>query len=254
MSNKSLKDIFMDKVYNYLLYYEILSFGKKFNKETFKGSIEKIYLYYEELLQWNQKINLTAVTDINGFIQRHIIDSAFLLKIMHLGNKNSPDDYGYIMDIGSGAGLPGIIISILMPELKIISVESVLKKCNFQKAAARKLGLSNFKCLNLNIFSYEDYGNIFAIITRAAFNMDELIRLIEKLDLKNDADIYLFLSKTDEVKKIETFKYKSKKVILDRLLFYKTDYSPNKKDNFRLIAKFKVNIICSTNQKIKLKI
>ena len=133
-----------------------------------------------------------------------------------------------------------MIIDILIPDLKIISVESVLKKCNFQKAAARKLGLNNFKCLNINIFNYKDYNQVSAIVTRAAFNAEEISRLIDNLDLKNGTDIYLFLSETEEVKNIESFKYKSKKTALERILFYKTDYSGGKKDNFRLIAKFKI--------------
>lgn len=233
---KTLKEKFIDEVYNYLINYEIIS-----NDIELRRLIEKFYIFYEELLEWNKKINLTTITDADEFIKRHIIDSAFLLKILRTGARETnggPDGIKSIMDIGSGAGLPGIILSILRPELNVISVESVLKKCNFQKAAARKLNLSNFRCLNVNIFAYKDFGKTFAITTRAAFNADELINLIEKLNLKNDTCLYLFLSKTDEVKKIETFKYKSKLVRLDRILFYKTDYDTDKNSDFRLIAKF----------------
>ena len=232
MSYASSKDIFTNRVYDYLLTYGILPSGNKYNIENLKEKIDKIYLYYEELLEWNKKINLTTVTDIEGFIKKHVIDSSYLLKIFNAG--------GYILDIGSGAGFPGIIINLLMPDLKIISIESVLKKCNFQKAAARKLGLNNFKCLNINIFNYKDYAGVSAIITRAAFNAREISRLIENIDLKNGTDIYLFLSKTEEIKNIESFKYKSKRAMLDKTLYYKTDYSDGKKDNFRLIAKFKI--------------
>ena len=235
MAYKTLKEKekFIDEVYNYLINYGIISKDTKLRR-----LIEKFYIFYEELLEWNKKINLTTVTDMDEFIKRHIIDSAFLLKILRTGNKCGLYEVRSIMDIGSGAGLPGIILSILRPELNVISVESVLKKCNFQKAAARKLNLSNFQCLNVNIFAYKDFGKIDAITTRAAFNVNELINLIEKLNLKNDTGLYLFLSKTDEVKKIETFKYKSKLVRLDRILFYKTDYNTGKNSDFKLIANF----------------
>lgn len=234
MNNKISKEKFIDETYGYLINYGITTFD-------IRRLIEKFYIFYEELLEWNKKINLTAVTDADEFIKRHIIDSAFLLKILRTGaggTNGGQDGIQSIMDIGSGAGFPGIILSILKPELNVISIESVLKKCNFQKAAARKLNLLNFRCLNANIFTYKDFSNTFAITTRAAFNADELINLIEKLNLKNDTCLYLFLSKTDEVKKIGTIKYKSKQVRLDRILFYKTDYTINKNNDFRLIAKF----------------
>jgi len=239
MDYTSSRDIFTDRVYDYLLTYGIVSLGNN-NIENLKEKIDKIYLYYEELLEWNKKINLTTVTDIDGFIKKHVIDSSYLLKILNSGGRRISNTGGYILDIGSGAGFPGMIIEILTPDLKIISVESVLKKCNFQKAAARKLGLNNFKCLNINIFNYKDYNNVSAIVTRAAFNAEEISSLIENIDLKNGTDIYLFLSKTEEAKNIESFKYKSKKAILDQILYYKTDYCGDKKDNFRLIAKFKI--------------
>ncbi|MCL4321220.1 MAG: 16S rRNA (guanine(527)-N(7))-methyltransferase RsmG [Deltaproteobacteria bacterium] len=240
MVAKTLKEKFINEVYNYLVNYGIISFGRNFEREgdmELRQLIEKFYIFYEELLEWNKKINLTAITGMDEFIKKHIIDSAFLLKILRTGNECGLDGAKSIMDIGSGAGLPGIILSILRPDLHVISVERVFKKCNFQKAAARKLNLSNFRCLNENIFTYKDFSNIDAITTRAAFNADELINLIERLDLKSGTGLYLFLSKTDEVKKIETFKYKSKRVSLDRILFYKTDYT-DKNSDFRLIAKF----------------
>lgn len=132
MDYTSSRDIFTDRVYDYLLTYGIVSLGNN-NIENLKEKIDKIYLYYEELLEWNKKINLTTVTDIDGFIKRHVIDSSYLLKILNSGGRRISNTGGYILDIGSGAGFPGMIIEILTPDLKIISVESVLKKCNFQK-------------------------------------------------------------------------------------------------------------------------
>lgn len=233
MTNEISKEKFIDEIYNYLINYEIISIDNDFKFK--KDKIEKLYIFYEELLEWNRKINLTTITDTDEFIKRHIIDSAFLLKILHKENKS-------IVDIGSGAGFPGIILNILNPSLNVISVESILKKCNFQKAASRKLNLLNFQCLNINIFSYKDFNNIDGITTRAAFNVNELINLIERLNLKNGTDLYLFLSKTDEVKKIGAFKYKSKQVRLDRILFYKTDCNTDKNSDFRLIAKFTITL------------
>lgn len=220
---------FTDVIYDNLINHEIISFKKKIK-------IEKFYIFYKYLMEWNKKINLTTVTCADEFIKKHIIDSAFLLKILR--KTSDPNRTESIMDIGSGAGLPGIVLNILNPDLNILSVESILKKCNFQKAAARKLNLGNFKCLNANIFSYNNFSDVRAITTRAALNTDGLINLIEKMNIKNTVCLYPFLSKMDEIKKIENFKYKSKQVETDKILFYKTDYGNNKNNGLRLIAQF----------------
>ncbi len=222
MSEKTSEKIFVNKIAEYFENFAIISSVSSFESEKLK----KFYVLYTELIEWNKKINITAITGESEFIKRHIMDSAFLFKIF---DKRAMS----IMDIGSGAGFPGIVLNILNPDLKIVSIESVFKKCNFQKNISRKLNLVNFKCLNLNIFSYKNYSeSLDAITTRAAFNASELINLIEKLDFKKNIDLYLFLSNLDEAKKIADFKYKTKLIRIDRILFYKTEYS------FRLIAKY----------------
>lgn len=231
MENQISKEaeIFVGKISEHLNNFGIKLAG---NNLPTNEMLEKFYILYKELIEWNKKINITAITDAEGFIKKHIIDSLFLLKILDEKSKS-------IIDIGSGAGFPGIVLNIFNPSLNIISVESILKKCNFQKTISRKLALNNFECLNLNIFSHKNFNNIDAVTTRAAFNTKELIGLIEKLDLTKDINLYLFLSQMDEVRKIENFKYKSKQVCLDKILFYKTDYNADKHSDFRLIAKFK---------------
>ena len=228
MDEKNAKEIFIDKIAGYLKNFEVMSaFRYIENKE-----LKKFYIFYEELIEWNKKINITAITGEDEFIKKHIIDSAFLFKILDKKTK-------YILDIGSGAGFPGIVMDILNPALNITSVESISKKCAFQKNISRRLNLLNFYCANLNIYSYCFNENIEAIVTRAAFNGNNLINLIEKLDFKKDMDLYLFLSDMKEVKKIVDFKFKSKILFLDRVLFYKTDYLDykNNKNSFRLIVK-----------------
>jgi|GEM_PF-6986006 len=221
MKYQSSKEIFVCKIRKYLNNFGITSAHENFNNQT----LEKFYMLYNELTEWNKKINITAITDENGFIKKHIIDSAFLLKILDKKIKT-------IMDIGSGAGFPGVVLNIMYPALNVVSIESVYKKCNFQKNISRKLNLSNFNCINMNIFSFNFDDNLDAITTRAAFNANELINLIEKLDFKKNIDLYLFLSNLKEAEEIGHFKYRTKFIQLDRILFYKTEYS------FRLIAKY----------------
>ncbi len=234
MENKISKEIFVGKIRKYLNNFEIFSGDGKFGDET----LGKFYTLYAELLEWNKKINITRITDENEFIKKHIVDSAFLLKILDENSKS-------VMDIGSGAGFPGIILNIFNPSLNIISVESIFKKCNFQKSVTRKLNLYNFCCLNLNAFLYNDFNNIDAITTRAAFNVKELTRFIESINLTKSANLYLFLSKISEAEEIKNFGYTTKKVSIDKILFYKTDYDADNNSGSRLIAKFRTSPVFS---------
>ena len=222
MSEKTSPEIFTDKIREHFENFGIIP-GGGLDRER----LEKFYVLYAELIQWNKKINITAVTGENEFIKKHILDSAFLFKILDKEDKT-------IMDIGSGAGFPGIVLNIMNPALNIVSIESIYKKCNFQKNISRKLNLRNFNCINMNIFSFNFDDGLDAITTRAAFNPGELINLIEKLGLKKNINLYLFLSNLEEAEKIGYFKYGTKLMQLDRILFYKTEYS------FRLIAKYTV--------------
>ena len=89
------------------------------------GDIEKLLALLEQLLHWNRTYNLTAITDPLEAIEKHLVDSLTLLP--HLGQAET------LIDIGSGAGFPALPLKIVRPDLKVISVDSVAKKINFQK-------------------------------------------------------------------------------------------------------------------------
>lgn len=233
-------DIFIDRILRDFNNIEAPAEGKRLGVEK----ALMFYNLYRELSDWNKKINLTSISGIDDFIQKHILDSAFLLKI--LDPKSSS-----IIDIGSGAGFPGLVAAILNPSLKVFSVESILKKCNFQKHAARKIGLKNFECFNCNIFSC---GNIniksTAFTTRAAFNPKELVNFIEKFDFGGEiAYLYAFMSHYRDAVTVGNYKYGLKRVGLDSALFYRTSnpvfkdknfISTGNPDEFRIIGKFGV--------------
>jgi 16S rRNA (guanine527-N7)-methyltransferase len=100
-------------------------------------------LYLDELLQWNKKINLTAIKDKKLCWQKHIIDSLMLGEFI--------DEKKNLLDVGSGAGLPSIPLKVVFPELKITSVDTVGKKIQFQKHCVRKFDLNAFVPLSLRI-------------------------------------------------------------------------------------------------------
>ena len=94
---------------------------------------EKLERYADRLLAWNRKVNLTAITDPEELAEKHLVDSLALV----------PDAAGAatLLDVGSGAGLPGIPLAIALPSLDVTCCDSVAKKVAFVKAVAAELGL-----------------------------------------------------------------------------------------------------------------
>ncbi len=100
---------------------------------------DELTAFLDELLRWNQRINLTAIRDRQEALEKHLIDSLLLLPELKPGS---------LLDMGSGAGLPGIPLAMVLPELLVTSVDSVGKKINFQKHIKRKFKLNNFRPLH----------------------------------------------------------------------------------------------------------
>lgn len=118
--------------------------------------------FADELVKWNRKINLTAITSEQDMIVKHFLDSLTVAARLPI--------FGKLLDIGSGAGFPGIPLSILNPELNVISVDAVEKKILFQRHAARTLALGNFVAHHARGESLaEGYGSYFDIIISRAF-------------------------------------------------------------------------------------
>lgn len=101
---------------------------------------EKLLWFLEELLRWNRRINLTAITDPAEGIEKHLVDSLTLLPFLEPGER--------LLDLGSGGGFPGLPLKIVRPDLEVVSVDAVGKKISFQRHVARHLNLSGFTALH----------------------------------------------------------------------------------------------------------
>jgi 16S rRNA (guanine527-N7)-methyltransferase len=97
--------------------------------------------FIEMLLQANQTVNLTSITDFEEALYKHLLD-AFLITQLPFWRKTST-----IIDIGSGAGIPAIPLAIIGPKKKVISMDATQKKVNFQREISQTLGLSNLQPL-----------------------------------------------------------------------------------------------------------
>jgi 16S rRNA (guanine527-N7)-methyltransferase len=109
----------------------------------------QLAVYERELLEWNEKFNLTAIRDVDGIRAKHFLDSFSCT----LAWKDQPPRR--LIDVGTGAGFPGIILKILYPGMKLTLVESVGKKANFCTHIIQTLGLENVEILSARA---EDVG------------------------------------------------------------------------------------------------
>ena len=121
-------------------------------------AINNLVDYLELLREWNKTHNLTAVDDIDEMLSIHVFDSASIKPYI----KGSS-----LLDVGSGAGLPGMILAILSPALEVTSVESRNKKAQFQMFVANKLKLKNFKVENVRIEDFNPKEKYAMVVARA---------------------------------------------------------------------------------------
>ena len=105
-----------------------------------KDKISKFERYLDLLLQWNEKFNLTAITDKDEIEEKHFIDSIELVKYFDLKNKT-------LLDVGSGAGFPGIPLAIVEPTLQITLLESNGKRVSFLHEVVKELELKNVQII-----------------------------------------------------------------------------------------------------------
>lgn len=91
--------------------------------------------YAAELLRWNAKVNLTAITEWDAVVEKHLIDSLTVMPYLVQAT--------HVLDLGAGAGLPGVPLALALPKLEVTLVDAVAKKVGFIKHVTAKLGISN---------------------------------------------------------------------------------------------------------------
>lgn len=99
---------------------------------------EKLLNYLELLYEKNQVMNLTAIRDKEGMLEKHFVDALFLTKVINDNEKS-------FIDVGTGAGFPGLVLAIFYPEKQFLLVDSVRKKIEFINEVIEKLQLTNVK-------------------------------------------------------------------------------------------------------------
>lgn len=157
--------------------------------------LNQLYLYKEMLIEWNEKINLTAITDDEEIIAKHIIDSLEIVKYIKEGQK--------IIDVGTGAGLPGVIIAIYFEgKVTITLFDALNKRIMFLKEVINQLELKNVDAIHgraeetARISGFRE--NYDVVVSRAVARLNVLMEITVPFVKVNGICLYMKADKTQE--------------------------------------------------------
>jgi len=179
---------------------EFINELKKINIEITKKQLKDLEKYYQILVEENKKYNLTAITEEHDVYLKHFYDSLTLTKIVDLNNQ-------YLLDIGTGAGFPGLVLKIMFPNLKIDLLDSTNKKCMFLQYVIDILELTNIKVINARAEEYaKDVREKYDIVTsRAVAPLKHLLEYSIPLLKINGVFIALKSNIDEETKNIQNY-------------------------------------------------
>lgn len=137
-----------------------------------KKQINQFLTYYEMLVEWNQVMNLTAITEYDDVMKKHFIDSVSLIKGYDVTGNAS------VIDVGTGAGFPGLALKIAYPNLKITLLDSLNKRIQFLNAVIEKLQLTEIETIHGRAEDYAKTGvlreSFDLCVSRAVANLSSL--------------------------------------------------------------------------------
>lgn len=205
---------------------------------------EKLYRYYELIYEYNKVMNLTGIDDLHGVYLKHFYDS---ITIRQQIDKLKPKT---IADLGTGAGLPGIVLAIIYPDIAITLIEPLAKRCRFLEVVCTELGLTNVEVLNKRAEDLTD--NYDLVVSRAVARLNILLEIAYKIIKPQGSFLALKAQQAntelDEAKKAievlhlvlteqETFLMPVDGSVRSNLLFYKEKENKQYPRNFGMIKK-----------------
>lgn len=155
--------------------YDTTQFEKDFNNlgiTLSEKQIEQFITYYEMLVEWNEVMNLTAITEYEEVMKKHFIDSISLIKAYDVTKSAS------VIDVGTGAGFPGLALKIAYPNLKVTLLDSLNKRINFLNAVIDKLRLTDVEAIHGRAEDFAKAGKLREkydlCVSRAVANLSTL--------------------------------------------------------------------------------
>ena len=137
---------------------------------------QKLLAYLALLQKWNKVYNLTAVRDPLEMVTLHLLDSLSVLQ--YVNSKN-------ILDVGSGGGLPGIVLAICKPELQVTTIDTVQKKVIFMRQVKGELGLNNLTPVHARVENFKPDAPFEIVISRAFSEIALFVQLTKHLIAEN---------------------------------------------------------------------
>ena len=185
--------------------------------------IDQLMTYLDLVEKWNRVYNLTAIREREEMIKLHFLDSLSILK--HVQVKN-------ILDVGSGAGFPGIVLAITKPELKVTVMDSVNKKTTFMQQVKSELSLMNLDVVNSRVEDYQPTTLFEAVTSRAFSNLKNMMSLTQHTLQKEG--VWLAMKAKDVREELEAFEKNQYKLISLEVPFINAEryLVILKKDNF----------------------
>ena len=156
--------------------------------------IDQLMTYLNLVEKWNRVYNLTAIRERDEMIKLHFLDSLSILNHVHVKN---------ILDVGSGAGFPGIVLAITKPELKVTVMDSVNKKTTFMQQVKSELSLTNLDVVNSRVEDYQPTTLFEAVTSRAFSNLKNMMSLTQHTLQKKG--VWLAMKSKDVREELEAF-------------------------------------------------
>lgn len=179
---------------------------KLLNINISETSLKNLSTYYDMLIDWNKKINLTSITEKKEVYLKHFYDSLTLIKAIDLSKEL------FICDIGTGAGFPGLVLKIVFPNLHITLVDSMKKRTVFLEDVVDKLKIENCEIINARAedFARKNRGKYDLITCRAVSKLNVISEIcipavkVGGYFIPMKANIEEELKKTDIIKKLNS--------------------------------------------------
>ncbi|MBR3660408.1 MAG: 16S rRNA (guanine(527)-N(7))-methyltransferase RsmG [Bacilli bacterium] len=211
---------------------------QKININLTEEQLDKLDKFYQLLINWNEKINLTTITKEDDVYLKHFYDSLTLIKVIDLRENLK------ILDVGSGAGFPGIVLKIVFPNLKITLLDSLNKRINYLNEIIKELELKDIetvgaRCEEYTKIHHEEYD---LIVSRAVAHLKILLEItFQSIKVKG----FLIAMKSnafDEIKESEDIINK-----LNGKIIQVEEFNLPKEDSLRTLIK--IEKLGTTNNK-----
>ena len=138
--------------------------------------IQQLLRYHSLIIKWNKVYNLSAIRDPLESIKKHFLDSLSIVSFIK---------HELLLDVGSGAGLPGIVIAIMKPKTEVFVIDSVGKKCRFMQTVKTELSLKNITVINSRVEDFIPKEPFQQITSRAFAGANETINKTKHLISNN---------------------------------------------------------------------